>query len=325
MKIAVLDDYFDTVRTLPCFATLANHEVRVWTDHVVDEDELVRRLKDADVLVLIRERTHVGESLVDRLPNLQLISQRSVYPHIDVDACTRRHIVVSSNLHAESPSYAAAELTWALVLAAARQLPRQIESMRAGGWQAGMGRTLRGRTLGLLGYGRIARVVATYGRAFGMDILVWSQSNGSAAAADGHRLAVDRRELFEQSDVLSLHLRLVAGTRGVVTAADLAAMRPDSVLVNTSRAGLIEPGALAAALANGRPATAAVDVFDEEPLTDPGDPLLSAPNAICTPHIGYVTSEEYELQFSDIFRQILAFAEGTPINVINPEALPPRR
>ncbi len=322
MKVAILDDWFDTLRTLPCFQKLAGHQVTVFTDHVQDADALARRLADAEALVLIRERTEIRAPLLERLPQLRLISQRSVYPHIDVDVCTDLGIVVSSDQHAGTPSYAAAELTWALVLAALRQVPQQVASLRAGGWQAGVGRTLRGKTLGIYGYGRIGAVVAGYGRAFGMDVVAWSRPGSlERAQADGVRPAGNRTELFGASDVLSLHLRLAPATRGIVTAADLAAMRTDSLLVNTSRAGLIEPGALVDALRAGRPGLAALDVFETEPLLDPDDPLLGMDNVVCTPHIGYVTREEWDVQFSDIFDQINAYADGTPANVVNPDVL----
>jgi D-3-phosphoglycerate dehydrogenase len=322
LKIAVLDDYHDTVRTLACFAKLAGHEVRIWSDHVQDVDALAERLRDTEALVLIRERTQVRAPLIERLPRLRLISQRSVYPHIDVEACTRRGVVVSSSLHAGTPSYAAAELTWALLLAAMRRLPQQMAALRAGRWQTGVGETVRGKTLGIYGYGRIGRVVAGYGKAFGMEVRVWSrEASLERARADGHVAAPGKEAFFAESDVISLHMRLVDATRGIVTAGDLARMKPSALLVNTSRAGLVERGALEAALAAGRPGMAAVDVFDEEPLRDPRHPLLSMDNVVCTPHIGYVTRDEYELQFSDIFDQILAYAAGKPINVVNPEAL----
>jgi len=322
MRVAILDDWFDTLRTLPCFEKLAGHDVTVFTDHAEDTETLARRLAGTEALVLIRERTEVRARLLERLPQLRLISQRSVYPHIDIDACSALGIVVSSDQHAGTPSYAAAELTWALVLAALRQLPQQVASLRAGHWQAGVGRTLRGKTLGIYGYGRIGAVVAAYGRAFGMDVLAWSRTQSlGRARADGVTAARDRDELFAASDVLSLHLRLVPATRGIVTAADLASMRPDALLVNTSRAGLIAPGALVAALEAGRPGMAALDVYETEPLLDLGNPLLTMDNVLCTPHIGYVTREEWDVQFSDIFDQINAYADGTPINVVNPDVL----
>ena len=326
MKVAILDDYFDTLRTLPCFEKLAAHDVTVFNDHVQELEPLAERLRPFEVLVLFRERTEIRAPLLERLPALRLISQRSVYPHIDIDACTRLGIIVSSSQHPGTPSYAAAELTWGLVLAAMRQIPQQMASLKAGTWQVGVGSSLRGKTLGIYGYGRIGRVVAEYGRAFGMTILVWAREPSMGRArADDHGVAESRRSLFESSDVLSLHLRLVEATRGIVTAADLAGMRPTALLVNTSRAGLIEPGALIAALRAGRPGVAAVDVFEQEPLQNPHDPLLSMNNVVCTPHIGYVTREEYELQFTEIFDQVNAYAAGTPINVVNTGVLSEHR
>ncbi|MFY1865184.1 D-2-hydroxyacid dehydrogenase family protein [Achromobacter xylosoxidans] len=322
MNITILDDYFDTLRGLPCFRKLDGHAVTVWNDHVQDVDALAERLRDTEALVLIRERTQIRAPLIARLPKLRLISQRSVYPHIDVDACTAHGVILSSNQHAGTPSYAAAELTWGLVLAGMRRIPQQVEALKNGVWQTGMGRTLRGRTLGIYGYGRIGAEVARYGAAFGMKVLVWArEASRQRARDDGWDVAPDKQAFFEACDVLSLHMRLVPDTRGIVTAADLARMKPSALLVNTSRAGLIEPGALVQALRAGRPGMAAVDVFETEPLRDPKDPLLQLPNAICTPHIGYVTEDEYETQFSDVFDQIVAYAAGKPIHVINPAVL----
>jgi D-3-phosphoglycerate dehydrogenase len=319
LKISILDDYFDTLRTLPCFRKLDGHEVEIWNDHVDDLAILAERLKDTEALVLIRERTKVTADLLERLPKLRLISQRSVYPQIDIDACTRLGIIVSSDMHAGTPSYAAAELTWGLMLAAMRKIPQQAAALKAGIWQTGVGRTLRGLALGIYGYGRIGQTVAGYGKAFGMKVLVWSSgASRDRARQDGYALAPSKESFFSESDVVSLHLRLVDATRGIVTAADLARMKPDSILVNTSRAGLIEPGALVHALEQGRPSMAALDVYEQEPLRDADHPLLAVDNVVCTPHIGYVTREEYELQFSDVFDQIIAYAVGTPINVVNP-------
>jgi D-3-phosphoglycerate dehydrogenase len=326
VKISILDDYFDTVRTLACFGKLAGHEVAIWNDHVQDVDALAERLRDTEALVLIRERTQIRAPLLERLPKLKLISQRSVYPHIDIDACTRLGIVVSSGQHADTPSYATAELTWGLVLAAARAIPQQMASLKAGGWQIGVGQTLRGKTLGIYGYGRIGAVVAGYGKAFGMRVVVWAREPALAKArADGYETAGSKAAFFEQCDVLSLHMRLVDATRGIVTAGDLARMKPTAILVNTSRAPLIEPNALVNALRAGRPGMAAVDVYEKEPLRDTADPLLTMRNVVCTPHIGYVTRDEYELQFTDIFDQIIAYAAGAPINVVNPDVLGKRR
>ncbi len=326
MKISILADYFDTVRGLDCFTRLAGHDVTIWNDHVQDVGVLAERLADTDALVLIRERTQIRNALLERLPKLKLISQLSVYPHIDVDTCTRLGVVVSSAQHADRPSYATAEFTWGLIIAAMRDIPRQMAALKAGNWQIGVGHTLRGKTLGIYGYGRIGAVVAGYGKAFGMKVLVWAREKALAQArADGHEAAASKASLFERCDVLSLHMRLVDATRGIVTAADLARMKPSALLVNTSRAGLIAPNALVKALREGRPGMAAVDVYEQEPMRDVNDPLLNMDNVVCTPHLGYVTRDEYELQFTDIFDQILAYAAGAPINVVNPDVLGRRR
>jgi D-3-phosphoglycerate dehydrogenase len=322
MKISILDDYHDTLRTLPCFKNLAGHDVTIWNDHVQEVDALAERLKDTEALVLIRERTQVRAPLIERLPRLRLISQRSVYPHIDVDACTRHGVIVSSSQHAGTPSYAAAELTWALILDSMRRIPQQVAALKAGKWQVGIGHTVRGKTLGIFGYGRIGSVVAGYGKAFGMNVLIWAREATLARArADGYAVARSKEAFFADCDAITLHMRLVDATRGIVTAGDLARMKPTALIVNTSRAPLIAPGALVEALKAGRPGMAAVDVYEHEPVLDGNHPLLRMDNVVCTPHLGYVTVEEYEVQFSDIFDQIAAYCAGTPINVVNPDVL----
>jgi len=319
MKITVLDDYHDTVRTLECFRMLAGHEVTIWNDHVQDVDALAERLRDTEALVLIRERTQIRAPLIARLPKLRMISQRSVFPHIDIDACTERGIVVSSNQHPGTPSYATAELTWGMILAAMRRIPQQMASLRAGRWQESVGMSLRGKTIGIYGWGRIGLAVAEYARAFGMNVLVWAREESrERARTEGWTPAASKEAFLAQCDIVSLHMRLVPATRGIVTADDLARMKPTALIVNTSRAGLIAPDALVTALRAGRPGMAAIDVYDQEPVRDPAHPLLTMDNVICTPHIGYVTRDEYELQFTDIFEQILAFHAGNPIHVVNP-------
>ena len=322
MKVAVLDDYHNTIPSLAAFKKLAAHDAKVWNDHLQDTDALAARLKEVEALVLIRERTKIRAPLLERLPKLKLISQRSVYPHIDIEACTRLGVVVCSNMHTGSPSYSTAEMTWALILAAAREIPQNVAALKAGKWQVGVGSTLRGKTLGIFGYGRIAGEVAKVGAAMGLRVLVWArEASRQKAQADGYEVAPSKEAFFATSDVLSLHLRLVDATRGIVTAADLAHMKPTAIFVNTSRAPLVVPGALEAALKAGRPGKAAVDVYDEEPVLGGKHPLLAMDNVVCTPHLGYVTRDEYELQFADIFDQINAFAAGKPINVVNPQAL----
>lgn len=319
MKLAILDDWFDTLRGLPCFAKLNGIEVTVFTDHEPDADKLAARLKPFDAVVLFRERSAMTKQILDQLPNLKLISQRSVYPHVDVDACTSNGVLLCSSLHAGTPSFAAAEHTWALILAAMRQIPQQMANMQAGRWQMGVGKTLQGRTLGLYGYGRIAKTVAGYAKAFGMNVIWWSSEDGRARAiADGQAIPKSREAFFSTPDVISVHVRLKPATKGIITAEDLAQMRSDALFVNTSRAGLIEDGAMLNALNNGRPCQAALDVFDVEPITWRDDPLLIHPNVTCTPHIGFVTEDEFELQFSDIFDQVAAYCNGHPIHMINP-------
>jgi len=326
MKIAILDDYHDTVRTLGVFRKLAGQDVRVFNDHVQDTDALAERLKDIEALVLIRERTQIRAPLLERLPQLKLISQRSVYPHIDIAACTRLGIVVSSNMHPGTPSYSTAELTWGLILAAARDIPQNVAGMKAGKWQTAIGNTLRGKTLGIYGYGRIGGAVAQVGVAMGLQILVWSrEASREKAKADGYAVAPSKESFFAECDVLSLHMRLVDATRGIVKRADLMRMKPTAIFVNTSRAGLVEEGALLEALRAGRPGKAAVDVYEQEPVLGGKHPLLAMDNVICTPHLGYVTLDEWELQFADIFEQIIAYERGQPTNVVNPDVLTRRR
>ncbi len=320
MKIGIPDDYADTVRTLPSFAKMSAHAVSIWTDAAADLDALVTRFKDVEVLVLLRERTPISAALVARLPALRLITISGPYPNIDVAACTAHGIAVCAS--ANRASMATPELTWALIMSAMRHIPGEVARLKAGGWQHDIGRVLHGRKLGIFGFGRIGRVVAGYGRAFGMRVLVWSRERGrTEARAQGLETAPSAEELFAEADVLSIHLRLTPETRACVTQADLARMQPGSLFVNTSRAELIEPGALVAALKAGRPGSAAVDVFEHEPVLGARDPLLVLPNALCTPHLGFVALDQLDDYFSDQFDRVLAFEAGQPIDVINPEVL----
>ncbi|MCL4801560.1 MAG: D-2-hydroxyacid dehydrogenase family protein [Burkholderiales bacterium] len=323
MKVTILDDYQDTVRTLACFGMTAGHDVTIWNDHVDDVGALAERLRETEALALIRERTPIRAPLLERLDKLRMISQTSVYPHIDVETCTRRGIVVSSYMGHGQPSYATAELTWGLVIAAMRRIPQETAALKAGRWQAyPVGTGLRGKTLGVYGYGRIGAVVAGYGQAFGMNVLAYGREGSlERARADGCATAASKAELFETADVLTLHVRLIEATRGMVTADDLARMKPTALIVNTSRAGLIAPGALEAALAAGRPGMAAVDVYETEPVLGGRHPLLALDNVVCSPHLGYVERDQLELMFGKIFEQIVAYAAGRPINVVNPAAL----
>ena len=331
MNITILDDYQDAVRKLPCAAKLDGYNAKVFTNTVKGIGQLSVRLRDAEVLVLIRERSHFPRQLLEKLPKLRLIAQTGrVGPHIDIDACTRLGIAVAEGVG--SP-VAPAELTWALTMAAMRRLPHYIASLKHGAWQQsglrsasmppnfGLGMVLRGKTLGIWGYGRVGQLVAGYGRAFGMKVIVWgSEDSRYKAAADGCAAAPTREALFESSDVLSLHLRLADATRGMVTLDDLQRMKPSALFVNTSRAELIAEGALVSALNRGRPGMAAVDVYESEPIMQ-GMPLLRLENAVCTPHLGYVELDSYESYFGAAFDNVIAFIKGEPTNVVNPEAL----
>ena len=322
MKISILDDYQNAVRNLKAFSKLAGHDVTIWNDHTKDNDKLAERLKDTEALVLIRERTPIRTPLLERLPKLKLISQSSVYPHIDLDTCTKRGILLCSDMHPGEPSYATAELAWGMIISAYRHIPQEMAALKAGRWQTTVGTVLRGKALGVVGYGRIGGQLARYAKAFDMKVLAWGRAKSAERAkADGVEVVASKEELFERADVVTLHVRLTPETRGLVTAADLARMKPTAMIVNTSRAGLIAPGVLAAALKAGRPGFAAVDVYEEEPLLNPDYPLLKMDNVVCTPHLGYVAVDGYERMLGAVFEQILAFAAGKPINVINPDAL----
>ncbi len=353
MRIVIPDDYQDAVRSLDCFSKLAGQQVTVYHDSVKDIETLATRFRDAEALVLIRERTAITEPLLSLLPKLKLICQTGQgMPHIDIAACTRHRVAVTVG---GGTPYAPAELTWGLVLAAMRHIPQEVARMKALQYPEtdrknekkpdrlpplitlpdeldstrrntnrssgfALGRSLRGRTLGIFGYGKIGSLVASYGRVFGMNVLVWGREGTLARArADGFETASSQSALFERSDVLSLHIKLTEETRGIVTPADLARMKPSSLLVNTSRASLIEHGALEEALRAGRPGYAALDVYEVEPLTD--SPLLHMDRVVCTPHLGYVEKDSYELYFGTAFDQLIAFAEGNPVNIVNPQAL----
>ncbi|CAM9878937.1 unnamed protein product, partial [Phaeothamnion confervicola] len=311
VKIAILDDYQDACRTLDAWKLLVGHDVTVFRDTLKDEGALVARLEDFEALVLIRERTRFTASLLGKLPNLRALSQTGkAGAHIDVAACKRLGIAV---LEGSGSPYATAELTWGLVLASMRRIPQEAENLKKGGWQQSVGRCLRGRTLGIYGYGKIGAVVAGYGKAFGMKVQAWGREGSlERAKAAGIDAAASREALFSTSDVLSIHIRLAPETRGMVTAADLALMKPEAVFVNTSRAELVAPGVLAGALAAGRPGFAAVDVYEEEPVQGATHPLLKLGNAICTPHLGYVEKDGYELYFGGAFGNLAEFAKAAP-------------
>jgi D-3-phosphoglycerate dehydrogenase len=327
MKIAILDDYQDAVRRLECFRLLDGHELKVFTNSSRGLGQLAIRLAPFDALVLIRERTAFPRALLSKLPNLKLISQTGkLSGHVDVGAATEHGIAIAEGVG--SP-VAPAELTWALIMAASRKIVPYASNLKQGLWQTasinpelnGLGRTLKGRTLAIWGYGKIGRMVAGYGKAFGMQIVVWGSENSRAAAvADGFQAAPSREAFFEQADVLSLHLRLNEATRGIVSADDLARMKRDALFVNTSRAELVAENALEEALQRGRPGYAALDVFTDEPLPAES-PLLKIPTVLATPHLGYVEKDSYELYFRIAFENVVNFANGAPSNILNPEAL----
>jgi D-3-phosphoglycerate dehydrogenase / 2-oxoglutarate reductase len=335
MNIVILDDYQDVVRKLDCAAKLENFPAKVYTNTVKGIGQLSVRLKDADVIVLNRERTILNRALIEKLPRLKLIAQTGrVGSHIDLAACTERGVAVAEGVG--SPT-APAELTWALIMAAARRLPHYISSLKHGAWQQsglkssampvnfGLGTVLKGKTLGIWGYGKIGQMVASYGQAFGMHVQVWgSDESRVKAVTDGHIAATSREAFFQTTDVMSLHLRLNEVTTGIVTSEDLGLMKPTALIVNTSRAELIEPNALIGALNRGRPGMAAVDVFESEPILQ-GSALLRLENCICTPHIGYVEKDSYELYFGVAFENVVNFIKGTPTNIVNPGALQVRR
>jgi len=325
MRLVIPDDYQDCVRHLDCFKALQGHEVTIFNDTVSDIGSLVKRFAGAQGIVLTRERTRISAELLDHLPDLRIISQTGkIAPHIDLAACTHRGVAVAEG---SGTGAATAELTWALLLASRRHLVDEANRLRAGLWQGHLGQQLLGQRLGVWSYGRIGRQVAHYGRAFGMQVWVWGREESTEAArADGFEVAPSREAFFAQSDAVCLHVRLVPETRGLVTRADLDAMKPDAVLVNTSRWELVAPGALEAALRAGRPGFAAVDVFEQEaePLLGGDHPLLALPNALCTPHIGYVERDNYERYFGMAFDNIVAFAHGQPRNLVNPEVLDAR-
>ena len=317
MNIAILDDSLNVVRSLSCFARLKDCNVTVWSDHTKDTDVLAERLKETEALVLLRERTPIRAPLIARLPQLRMITLNGPYPHIDVAACTRHGVKLCAG--PPRPSSATAELTWGLILAAMRRIPQEMARLKSGQWQGSVGTGLRGRTLGVYGYGRIGQQVAGFGKAFGMRVLVWSRERGLASAhADGYTAAPGKQALFEEADVLCMHVRLLPETRGIIAAADLARMKPTALFVNTSRAELVAPGALVNALRSGCPGGAAVDVFEQEPVVDTTLALLNMDNVVCTPHLGYVERDQLDRYFNDQFDRVFAFERGSPIDVVNP-------
>jgi D-3-phosphoglycerate dehydrogenase / 2-oxoglutarate reductase len=321
MKIAVIDDYQNAFRKLSSYGKLKGHDVIVYTDTEKDAAKLAERLKDADAVVLTQQRSAFPRAVVERLPHLKLISQTGRNAnHIDIAACTERGVIISA-AGAGKPN-PTAELAWGLILSALRHIPEEVQRLKSGEWQKTLGTGVFGKTLGVYAYGRIGSLVARVGKAFGMRVMCWGREGSTAQArTDGYEVAASREAFFSESDVISLHLPLNKETRGIVTAADLARMKPTALLVNTSRAPLIEPGALVAALKQGRPGRAAVDVYEEEPVLDAAHPLITLDNAVCTPHLGYVEEATYEAYYGAAIDHIVAYAAGKPINVLNPEVM----
>ena len=320
MKVDIIDDVEEAVSTLDCFGRFTGHDVRIWTDRCPDAATLGARLRDTEILIPLRGRTLIGEELLGLLPRLRLISQSGAVPHIDLAACTRRGILVSSLIRTRPP-HGTAELAWGLIIAALRDLCRHAMALREGRWESSLGQNLHGRTLGVFGYGRVGQLVAGYGKAFGMRVLIWGRDATLARARqDGFETASSREAFFSEADVLTLHLRLCAQTRHLIDERDLALMKPTALFVNTARAELVAPGALANAMRSGRPGRAAVDVFETEPV-DGRNPLTSQANVVCTPHLGYLERDSHEYAYGNAFAQIEAYAAGRPINICNPEAI----
>ena len=318
MKIAIADDWSESLRTLPCFAKLDNLDVTIFSDYISTTEDRIEQLDQFDAVILIRERTQITRALLEGLPKLKFISLFGSCPHIDIQACSDHRVLVSAGKRSHAPSFAAAEHTWALIMATVKDIPQQMQNLQNGKWQQGMARGLFGRRLGLYGYGRIAKQVADYAKAFNMQVEWWGSDQGRARAkADGHVVAKSRTAFFADNDIVSVHVRLNSATEGVITAADLGKMKPNSLFVNTSRSGLLGSGVLLNALNSGRPGKAAVDVFDEEPITWQRDELASHPNIIATPHIGFVTDDEFEMQFSEVFEQVKSWTCGRPVNMLN--------
>jgi D-3-phosphoglycerate dehydrogenase len=326
VKIAVLDDYQDVFRSVPASARLEGHEVVVYHDTVKDPDALAGRVKDADVVVLTQQRSSFPRAVIEKLPRLRLIAQTGSHrDHFDVAACTERGIAIAAKAGMARLN-STAELTWGLILASVRHIPEEARQLRQGAWQTTVGNSLVGKTLGIYGLGKIGIMVARVGAAFGMKIACWGRDATRARAREaGYEVPPGREAFFADADIVSLHVPLEPETRGIITARDLACMKSTALLVNTSRAALIEQGALVAALERGRPGRAAVDVYESEPVTDGSHPLLKLPNALCTPHLGYNVRELYEVLYGDAIDHIVSFISGNPVNILNPEALKVRR
>ncbi|RKO70569.1 D-2-hydroxyacid dehydrogenase family protein [Sphingobacterium puteale] len=320
MRITILDDYQDAVRQLDCFKILDGHDVEILKQSYTDPALLAEKIKNTEALVLIRERTKIVTDLLDKLPNLKLISQTGkISNHLDLAACTAYQVAVAEGVGAPT---APAELAWLLIMNGLRKLPQAIAAMKRGQWQTNIGQSVAGKTVGIWGYGKIGRLIAQYAKAFGAEVIVWgSERSREEAVKDGLLAAASKSDFFHFADVVTLHLRLVPETRGIVKLEDLRSMKPTALFVNTSRAELVEQGALLDALRMGTPGAAGLDVYESEPVTDPNYPLLQMQNVICSPHLGYVEEYGYEKLFKPAFENIVAFAQGKPQHIANPEVL----
>lgn len=320
MKITILDDYQDAVVKLESFKMLKGLDVTVLNHTEKDGSKLAELLKDSEIIVLIRERTEITEDLLSKLPKLKLISQTGKKSnHLDIATCTKYKVAVAEGIG--SP-VAPSELAWALLMNTVRLIPQAIQGMKEGKWQTNIGSTIKGKTIGIWGYGKIGQQIAKYANVFGATVLVWGSENSrNQAVLDGYTQATSREEFFSQSNVITLHLRLNESTFGIVKETDLSLMKSDAVLINTARAELIEKGALLHCLKKGRPGFAGIDVYEEEPIYDVDFELLQLPNVVCTPHIGYVEKDSYELYFEKAFENVINYVNRNPTNIANPEAM----
>lgn len=319
MKVYILDDYTNSIHTLPCFDILKSHDVTVLHDHYTSVESLVKKIKDAEILILNRTCTPIGEPILKAVPTIKLISQTGKNAgHIDVEACTRHNVAIAEG---KGDPIAPAELTWSLIMNGLRKVCTNIQSTKRGEWQSEIGDVVYGKQIGIWGYGRIGKRIARYASAFEAEVMVWgSEHSRKQAEEDGHRAAETKREFFETCDVVSLHLRLNESTRGIVAKDDLLRMKPNALFVNTSRSALVEEGALLYAIQQEPPLHAALDVYDTEPL-DASHPYLEMEHVLCTPHIGYVERRSFEMYYKVAFENVVAYSEGSPMNILNPRVL----
>ncbi len=320
MKITILDDYQNAIETLQCYGILKGQNVEILHETEKDPCRLASHIADTEILILTRERTEITDGLLSKLPNLKLISQTGkISNHLNLNACTRHHVAVAEGVG--SP-IAPAELAWALLMNTVRQIPQAIEGMKSGNWQINIGTTIYGKTIGIWGYGKIGQKIAQYAKVFGAKIIVWGSENSrKKAVEDGYEQSETKEHFFKNADIITLHLRLTDKTHGIVNKTDLLSMKENSVLINTARAELIEKGGLQNVLKSGKNIFIGVDVYENEPIYDKNFELLKMKNVVCTPHLGYVEKNGYELYFGKAFENVINFINGNPSNIANPEAL----